>query len=230
MSKATLRIDWCTHEAAKYAVENWHYSKALPSGKLVKVGAWEDGKFIGCVIFGRGANNNAGSPYGLAVTELAELVRVALRGHVTPVSRVMAISIRFLVKQSPGMRLIFSYADPAQGHHGGIYQAGGWVYAGRSCAQRAVVVDGKEVHKRTASAAYGTASPAKIAAMTGKAASWGAETSKHTYLLPLDAAMRAQLAPLAKPYPKRVQDPRVGKSSPVGTTTGEGGALPTPTL
>ena len=28
-------------------------------------------------------------------------------------------------------------------------------------------------------------------------------TSKHRYLMPLDAAMREQIAPLAKPYPKR---------------------------
>ena len=28
-------------------------------------------------------------------------------------------------------------------------------------------------------------------------------TSKHRYLMPLDSAMREQIAPLAKPYPKR---------------------------
>ena len=60
-----LKIDWATHEAAKYACEKWHYSGCLPVGKLVKVGAWEDKKFIGVVLFGRGANYNMVKGYGL---------------------------------------------------------------------------------------------------------------------------------------------------------------------
>ncbi|MFE9277177.1 Mom family adenine methylcarbamoylation protein [Paenibacillus glucanolyticus] len=59
-----LRVDWATHEAAKFSCENFHYSRSLPAGKSVKVGAWEDGQFIGVVIFSRGATQNIGSPYG----------------------------------------------------------------------------------------------------------------------------------------------------------------------
>jgi hypothetical protein len=36
MSKAILKLDWCSHEAAKYACENWHYSKCVPNQKTVK--------------------------------------------------------------------------------------------------------------------------------------------------------------------------------------------------
>ena len=52
-SRPELKLDWCTHAAAKYAVEKWHYSKRLPSTftKLNKVGAWENGTFIGAVVF-----------------------------------------------------------------------------------------------------------------------------------------------------------------------------------
>ena len=53
-----LKIDWASFEAAKHACEKWHYSGVIPVGKLVKVGAWENDKFIGVVLFGRGANNN----------------------------------------------------------------------------------------------------------------------------------------------------------------------------
>ena len=118
-SKPTLKIDWCSHEAAKHAVVNWHYSGSLPVGKSVKVGAWEDGKFIGVVIFAYGANNNIGKPYGLQQVECCELVRVALANHKTAVSKIVAIALRFLKKHSPGVRLVVSYADTAQGHHGG---------------------------------------------------------------------------------------------------------------
>jgi hypothetical protein len=51
---SNLVVNWATYEAAKYACLNWHYSGTVPVGKLVKVGAWEDGKFIGVVIFSCG--------------------------------------------------------------------------------------------------------------------------------------------------------------------------------
>ena len=34
-----LQVAPCSHDAAKYAVENWHYSRILPTGKIVKFGA-----------------------------------------------------------------------------------------------------------------------------------------------------------------------------------------------
>lgn len=59
-SKPVLKLDWCSHAAAKYAVEHWHYSGSLPTPPLVKVGVWEDEQFIGCVVFGRGSVQNLG--------------------------------------------------------------------------------------------------------------------------------------------------------------------------
>lgn len=196
--KPTLRVDWCSHEAAKYAVEHWHYSQAMPAGKLVRVGAWEDGQFIGCVLFGRGANRRAAAMYGLRVECAAELVRVALTSHATPVTRIVAIAIRFLARQSPGLRLLFSYADPEHGHHGGIYQGGGWTYVGRSTPQAEIEFrDGTRMHKRSVTAKYGHASAAALGAK------WVTTATKHKYLMPLDDEMRAKVAALAKPYPKR---------------------------
>jgi len=56
----SLRLDWCSHEAAKYAVEKWHYSRTMPVGKMVKIGVWEDSKFIGAVVFAQGNNQYQG--------------------------------------------------------------------------------------------------------------------------------------------------------------------------
>ena len=61
-SKSDLRLDWCSHEAAKYAVEHWHYSQRMPAGKNTYIGAWEGGKFIGALVFGLGAGADAESP------------------------------------------------------------------------------------------------------------------------------------------------------------------------
>lgn len=128
----SLRLDWCSHEAAKYAVEHWHYSKSLPTPPLVKIGVWEDEKFIGCVMFSRGSNNNMLKPYSLSVTEGCELTRVALTTHKAPVSRIVSIALRMVRKEMCGLRLVVSYADPNKGHAGSIYQAGGWVYVGQT--------------------------------------------------------------------------------------------------
>ena len=227
MSKSDLRIDWATHAAAKYACENWHYSGCMPAGKLVKVGAWESGKFIGVVLFGRGANNRMASAYQLGQDQACELVRIALTVHVSPVSRIAAQAIRFLKRQSQGLRLIVSYADPKQGHHGGIYQAGNWTYQGRSKAQRELLINGLFTHKRSAHAKYGTASPEKIAAISGKKVEWAPVEWKHVYLMPLDEEMRKQIEPLRKPYPKRV---RSVDSDTTDSQSVEGGANPTRTL
>lgn len=212
-----LKIDWATHEAAKFAVENWHYSECMPAGKLVKVGVWEDNKFIGVVLFGRGANNNLGSPYGLEQTEICELVRIALTRHSVPVTKVVSLALKFLRKQSPKLRLIVSYADPMQGHHGGVYQGGNWVYVGKSQAQAEVIVNGKIMHKRTANALFGT-----IKGLQKSAILW-----KHKYLFPLEAEIKKRILPLAKPYPKRAGS--IVADAPV-IHAGEGGAEPTPAL
>jgi hypothetical protein len=52
----SLKIDWATPKAAKYACEKWHYTKHLPSASC-RVGVWENDKFIGVVLFGIGAAN-----------------------------------------------------------------------------------------------------------------------------------------------------------------------------
>jgi len=212
MSKANLRIDWAMHEAAKYACENWHYSKCLPVGKLVKVGAWEDRKFIGVVLFGRGANNNMLSPFGLSQDEGCELVRIALTKHKSPVSRIAAQAMRFLKTQSNGLRLIVSYADPEQGHHGGIYQAGNWVYVGISGKSIKVFYNGKWSHKKTVDDAGINQSNLLKKTVPGK----------HRYLMPLDEDMRQRIMPLAKPYPKRVKQAMVENPS----TQRQGGTDP----
>ena len=199
----------------------------MPAGKLVKVGAWESGKFIGVVLFGRGANNRMASAYQLGQDQACELVRIALTVHVSPVSRIAAQAIRFLKRQSQGLRLIVSYADPKQGHHGGIYQAGNWTYQGRSKAQRELLINGLFTHKRSAHAKYGTASPEKIAAISGKKVEWAPVEWKHVYLMPLDDEMRKQIEPLRKPYPKRV---RSVDSDTTDSQSVEGGANPTRTL
>jgi hypothetical protein len=207
MGKADLRIDWATSDAARFACINWHYAKAVPVGKLVKVGAWEDGKFIGCVLFGRGANKNMPKPYGLGQDECVELVRVALTTHLTPVSKIMMFAVKFLKRSNPGIRLVVSYADLDSNHHGGIYQATNWVYEGLfgKDSVSAFIINGKKTHRKSIDSLGVKQSIAEVRRCLDANAKEFRTKGKHKYLMPLDAEMRERILPLSKPYPKRVK-------------------------
>lgn len=220
-----LRIDWATAEAARYACLNWHYSKSVPKAKVVRCGVWESGKYIGVVMFGSGATPEIGSPYGLKQTEICELTRVALTSHKTPVSRIMSIALRFLKQQSPGLRLVVSFADAGQGHHGGIYQATNWIYAGGT-ETHAYKVHGENIHPKTLYMRYGKGGQSIpwLRANVDPKAERIVAGFKHRYLMPLDAEMRAKIEPLRKPYPKRAKEQDSENPSELG------GASPTRTL
>lgn len=158
MEKVKLKIARCSTEAAKYACVNWHYSKSLPSSKLIKYGVWEDEKFIGCVIYGRGANNNIGKPFNLEQTQICELVRVALTTHITPVTRIIAITLKMLKKENPDLLKVISYADKTnQGHEGIIYKAGNWQQLPDSVKMNmALSYKGKIYHGKTLTGKFGS--------------------------------------------------------------------------
>jgi hypothetical protein len=220
-SKPPLKLDWCSHEAATYAVMKWHYSKAMPSGKLVKIGVWENGRFIGAVLYGLGATPMLCRPYGLTINETAELVRVALSSHSATVSRILAISLKMLTRACPKLRVVVSFADKNEGHHGGIYQATNWIYTGESSEAKFGVIGGKVVHPRTI-AAMKKRDPSSVARMKKTL-----KQGKYRYVMPLDAEMRSKIETLRKPYPKRAGSAGSGTPPIQG---GRGGATPTPAL
>jgi len=223
MSKAELKLDWCSHEAAKYAVEHWHYSKRMPVGKMVKIGVWESGSFIGCVLFARGANNAIGNSFGLDQTEACELVRVALTNHKTTVSRILSIAFKFLRDLCKGIQIVVSYADTEQGHHGGIYQASNWIYVGRSQGSKEFFHEGRWKHNREVTAgAFGSAPKHQG---KGKGLPSRITQGKHKYLYPLTPEMKARIELLRKPYPKRA----IVKGSQQANAD-NGGSLPTRSL
>lgn len=205
MKKTNLKIDWATYKAAKYACENWHYSKVMPVGKLVKVGVWENEKFIGVVLFGRGANNNMLKPFGLKQNEGCELVRIALTMHETPVSRIMSLSIKWLKKKCPNLLLIVSYADQDQNHHGGIYQATNWVYNGLKNigTMSAFIINGKKVHPKSVHSKGVKQTISAVRQRLDNNAVIFRTKGKHRYLMPLTKEMAKQIEHLKQPYPKR---------------------------
>ncbi len=226
-----LHLEWVGHDAAVYACTHWHYSESVPAGKLVKVGVWEHGEFIGVILYSRGAAIHIGTPFGLKQTEICELTRVALRRHKTPVSRMLAISFKMLRQFCPGIRLVISFADSGEGHHGGIYQAGGWLYLGESLGTHKYRVNGVLVHPKTLHSTYG---------IGGQSIPWLRKNvdpkaervhmpGKYKYAMPLDPAMMKKLIPQVQPYPKRTRAGSTDTGTVALQATGDG-ANPIPAL
>lgn len=197
-----LTVDFCNRAAAEYAVQRWHYSGRLPTARLFTVGAWECGRFIGCVIFSLGASNRIGLPYELDWGEIVELTRVALDEHQAPVSQVVAEATRMLKKTNPNLRLIVSFADPEQGHHGGIYQAGNWIYVGRGGVGPEFVVHGRRMHSRSVYSKGWRQSLPWLKEHIDPEAVLIKPEAKFKYVMPLDRQMRRRMLKLAKPYPQ----------------------------
>jgi hypothetical protein len=221
----TLRLAYVDSKAAQHAVLTWHYSKRMPLEPLVKVGVWEDGRYIGVVLFGRGAANNLGDAWGLQQTEVAELVRVALNKHAAPVSRIVSIATKLFRKASPGTRLLVSFADPSEGHHGGIYQAMGWTFTGRSATGKQYFYEGRWQHNREVTAGAFGKKGAKVSPAKLKTLPQRDRVGKLRYVLPLDKSLAGLVASRSQPYPKRG-----GSHETPGVQPGAGGESPTPPL
>lgn len=218
----SLKLAEVGYKAIKYSCMNYHYSKTVPTGKLVGFGVWEDEKFKGVVLFGRGVGNAQIERYGIPLTEGAELVRVALKDHEAPVTQIVAIAIKLLKKHSPGLRILVSYADSRQGHLGIIYQAGNWVYTGKAKTTPDYLYKGKYYHVRSMNRMIknGKFDRAFVNSLPTRD---GGERLR--YLYPLDDDMRQLVEGLRQPYIKRGEH----ESNASEFHSGEGGVVPTTT-
>ena len=191
------------HRFAQDLVERFHYSRRWPSNvQSVTVAHVAGGLFgnkgdaVGAVVF-----TIPGTRWRFPVWELARLVRADAP---IALSALVAAGVRRCRKQ--GGHLLVSFADRTHGHHGGIYQACGWAYAGlRKPARDAVIHNGVLVPCRTANHKWGSNSPKRLAER-GIIVEPHYDDGKHLYWLALTptGATWAQTLGLAKQsYPKR---------------------------
>lgn len=221
--KAPLFLGFVTAEVARMACAKWYYRPEMPLGKLVRIGVWELGVFKGVVIFGMGASADLGTPYGLTGFECCEMVRAALdHDHKTSMSRIIAIALKMLKKQSPGLRAVVSFSDPAAGHVGTIYQAMGWIYTGTTASDKQYIDPaGRVWHSRLASKTgwkKGLGGSLIKCAKTSECRAIKLE-GKHRYVWPFDTAIALVIRKREKPYPKKTADeakPVVAPDIPVG--------------
>jgi hypothetical protein len=214
-----LLMALCSHTAADFACRRDHYAGGLPAARKTCFGVWEWARFVGALVFSRGACQHIGRPFGLPQTQVCELTRVALSTHATPVSRILSIGCKLLRQHCPGLRLIVSFADPRHGHHGGIYAGAGWFYLGTTNAEALIRLHGREIHARTVASRYGTRDLHWLQQHVDPAAARVVCTPKHRYVLPLDDSMRRQLAPRVQPYPKRPKEQAPACPAGLGSAT-----------
>jgi hypothetical protein len=195
-----MKLERASAKAVKYAIMNWHYSKAVPSVSLSFAVFNNDDSFCGVICYGLGATHNIGKPFGLQNGQCIELVRVALNGQ-AKTSKAVSLSLKLLKKYSPLVKLIVSYADSEQGHTGVIYQATNWYYVGSSVDTN-IIVNGKRYHRRSLGSKYGTNSVNKLKTLGLNVGDVVKTKPKHKYIYPIDKSLIPMCKELAKPYPK----------------------------
>jgi len=200
---SNLRVDWCGHDAATYAVEHWHYSEVMPAGQTAKLGVWEGGEFIGTVVFTNGASPWLATPYDwLTTDDLSELARVALGTHDAPVSKILSYATDLLVERNPGLRLLVSFADQKQDHKGTIYQASNWIYTGESRSNTDIQIGRARHHERSVGNKYGTSAVGELKKILDvRPIKRVSRPNKYKYVYPLDDETRRKIETLSEPYP-----------------------------
>ncbi len=136
-----------------------HYSKRMPASVQLCYGDVDYGpptKIItACCIF-----SNATGRWEDKLWELTRLVK--LSRYDIPLTKLISKAVGAIRKERM-TDLIVSFADIEEDHHGGIYQACSWVYAGvRGKRLDGFNIDGNFVPARTCNAIYGTSSEKQL--------------------------------------------------------------------
>jgi hypothetical protein len=112
---------------------------------------------------------------------------------------------------NPHTRLVASFADPQQNHHGGIYQAMNFIYTGESSPTIMFTVHGRTMHTRSVGALMKRHRRNEddhrpwlewLRTEIDPHADTYTAPGKYRYLLPLDRGMRRQIEKLRQPYPQ----------------------------
>lgn len=190
--------------AAKTLLIREHYLHSMPGGTQLAFGVFANLRLLGAATFGIGPKNGHRLVRGATPDDVITLSRLWLSDHLPPnsESQVLAVVLRSLRKHTD-LRFVLTYADPAAGHVGVIYQATGWLYTGLSEAMPLLDLgDGVKHHSRSLAHAYGTHSRRHFA-RHGVSVKLIQQAAKFRYVFPLDPTVRDRLTVSVLPYPKR---------------------------
>lgn len=190
------------HGMCEGLISTHHYSHRMPSAVQLCFGDVDYGppKVVkACVMF-----SNATGRWEEPLWELTRLVR--LPEYDTPLTKLISKSLGH-IRQHRLESLLISFADGEEDHHGGIYQACSWLYAGmRGERLDGFNIDGKFTPARTCNATYGTSSEEGLKAkLPNQVVESHFDLGKHLYwkALTKDGLKKAiRLGLSSKPYPR----------------------------
>jgi len=193
-------------EEAEALVLKYHYSRRIPSN-IQAVGTLHlDGGLFGDLGEAIAACFFSIPPtrWTEEVWELSRLVRD--EEHHPSLTSLISATVGEL-KRRGMIDLVISFADWTHGHHGGIYQAASWQFAGkRERAMDGVFIDGTFKPGRSCNSQFGTRSPDKLREiLKGKEIEPHFDEGKFLYFHPInrDGKKKAgRLGLVALPYPK----------------------------
>ena len=203
----SIRVQPIPFAAARQIVVKHHYLHSLPGGTKLAFGTFLEGKLLGTITFGVGPYNAFALVDGACPDDCLTLTRLWLSEILPPnsESRVISVCLRYLKKYT-SLKFIMTYADPAQGHVGTIYQATGWRYIGLSEATpKYDIGDGVARHSRSLAHAFGSHS-LKYLSRHGLNVKVLLQIPKHRYVYFLDKTFRNRLRAPVLPYPKKETD------------------------
>ena len=188
---------------AKKIIEQFHYLHSLPGGTCLAFGVFFLNRLLGALTLGVGPFNAYSLVGDAKPGDCLALTRLWLADQLPPnsESRVLALVIRAL-RRDTSLKFLLTYADPAVGHMGTIYQASNWLYTGLSDAMPLYDLgDGQARHSRSLAHAFGTHS-VKHFRDHGVDIKVIPQTPKHRYVYFLDPEWQHRLICPVLPYPK----------------------------
>ncbi len=182
-----------------------HYLHSYPGATSLALGVRYFKRMVGAITLGAGPTNVFRLVEGSQLKDSLTLTRMWLSDSLPRNSEswVLAKMIKEL-RRCTSLKFLVSYADPARGHLGTIYQASGWLYTGLSSATPLYDLgDGRQRHSRSVAQIMGTHSINYLRS-AGLPATQIKQTPKHRYICFLDPTWRSRLKVPILPYPKAI--------------------------
>lgn len=178
-SFASYKVALVDRKTASSFICKHHYSQSCPNVVLY-YGLFLNGDIVGCAAFGHPAMRHQSSCYNVDI----ELRRLCLLDKAPKNSESFFIGKTLKDLKRKGYKKVLSLADPEHFHTGVIYRASNFRYEGveKGGGSRLIVIDGKEVHSRTAYSLYGTSGIQSLKKLLGEHRVTGRnKLRKHVY-------------------------------------------------
>ena len=204
LSPLAVEVRMLPPAVARDVFERNHYLHSMPAGTRLCFGAFVGSRLLGALSLGVGPINAHRLVDGALPTDCLTLTRLWLDDALprNSESHILAVVIRAL-RRFARTRFVLSYADPAAGHVGTIYQAAGWLYTGTSEDQPLMDLgDGVPRHLRSVGSAFGTHSAAYFRRL-GLPVRFVQAAPKHRYLVFVESSWRDRLRVPVLAYPTK---------------------------